>query len=40
MKSPGGNDGGRFKTLLGAVFGLRHIYKELIGNAIEEAGAA
>jgi transposase-like protein len=28
----GDNDGGRFKTLLGSVFGLRLTYKELIGH--------
>lgn len=34
----GDNDGGRFKTLLGSVFGLRLTYKELIGHG-EEAPA-
>jgi transposase-like protein len=33
----GDNDGGRFTTLLGAVFGLRLTYKELIGHGAQPA---
>ncbi len=36
----GDNDGGRFTTLLGSVFGFRLTYKELTAHAIEEARAA